>query len=69
MIVVVATTVPPGVTVAGLNAASIASDDTVTVVVQRGSADPAPQLLPVLAEVTVLARIWLPVSGLFTVTE
>ncbi len=69
MIVVVSLSVPPGVTAAGLNAESIASAETVTVVVQRGSADPEPQLLPVLAEVTVLARIWLPVSGLLTVTE
>ena len=40
-----------------------------TVTVQRGSVLPAAQLLPGVAEVTVLARIWLPVSGLFTVTE
>ena len=36
---------------------------------QGGSALPAAQLLPAVAEVTVLARILSPVSGLFTVTE
>ena len=45
------------------------SADTLTVVVQRGSVLPAGQLLPAAAEVTVLARISSPVSGLFTVTE
>ena len=48
---------------------SIGSAETVTVVAHRGSVLPEPQLLPVLAEVTVLARIWSPVSGLCTVTE
>ena len=38
-------------------------------VVQRGSVPPAGQLLPGAAEVRVLARMWLPVSGLLTVTE
>ena len=40
---------------------------TVTVVVQRGSVLPAGQLFPDAAEVTVLARMWSPVSGLCTV--
>ena len=35
---------------------------------QSGSVPPTGQLLPVVAEVTVLARMWLPVSGLATVT-
>ncbi len=38
-------------------------------VVQRGSVLLAGQLLPAVAEVTVLVRMWLPVSGLLTVTE
>ena len=42
---------------------------TSTVAVQRGSAEPVPQLLPIEVEVMVLARMWFPVSGLFTVTE
>ena len=41
----------------------------VTVAAQRGSSEPAPQLLPLEAEVRVLAKILSPVSGLFTVTE
>ena len=48
---------------------AIASWATSTVTVQAGSVPPAGQLPPAVAEVTVLARIWLPVSGLFTVTE
>ncbi len=48
---------------------SITRSETGTVVVQRGSVPPAGQLLPASVEVTVLARMWLPVSGLFTVTE
>ena len=47
----------------------IASSETGTVVVQRGSVLPAGQLLPAAAEVRVLASRWLPVSGLCTVTE
>ena len=69
MIVVVSLIVVPGVAVAGLNAELIVSAETVTAVVQRGSVLPARQLLPVLVEVTVLARILLPVSGVCTVTE
>ena len=42
---------------------------TVTVAVQRASAPPAGQLVPEVADVIVLARILLPVSGLLTVTE
>ena len=38
-------------------------------VAHRGSALPDGQLLPAAADVTVLARILLPVSGLCTVTE
>ena len=41
---------------------------TGTVLVQRGSVDPAAQLLPGAAEVTVLVRMLSPVSGLSTVT-
>ena len=40
----------------------------VTVVAQRGSVLPSGQLFPAAAEVTVLARIPLPVSGLPTFT-
>ncbi len=46
----------------------IVSWDTVTVAAQRGSVLPAGQLLSGEVEVRVLARILLPVSGLFTVT-
>ena len=42
---------------------------TVTVEVHRASVPPAGQLLPAVADVTVLARTLSPVSGLFTVTE
>ncbi len=55
--------------VAVLAVESMSSCDTVTVAAHRGSVPPAGQLLPAEAEVTVLARILLPVSGLFTVTE
>ena len=48
---------------------SMISWNTVTVVVQRGSVLPLAQLLPAAAEVTVLDKMWLPVSGLLTVTE
>ena len=37
--------------------------------VQLAAGLPAGQLLPAVAEVMVLARIWFPVSGFFTVTE
>ena len=42
---------------------------TVTVLVHRASALPDAQLLPAVVEVTVLVMVWLPVSGLLTVTE
>jgi hypothetical protein len=48
---------------------TIVSADMSTVTVQRGSVPPAGQLLPAVAEVTVLVRTPLPVSGLSTVTE
>ena len=62
------TSVPPGITVVALAVKSITRSETGTVAVQRGSVPPAGQLLPAVAEVTVLARMWLPVSGLWTVT-
>ena len=68
-IVVVKRRTAPGVVVAALGVVLIVSWDTVTVAVHRGSVLPDPQLLPAEAELTVLARMWLPVSGLFTVTE
>ena len=40
-----------------------------TVTVHRESVEPDLQLLPAVTEVTVLARILSPRSGLFTVTE
>ena len=55
--------------VAVLAVKSITSWDTVTVAVHRGPGLPAGQLLPDDGELIVLARIMLPVSGLFTVTE
>ena len=49
---------------------SVVALTTVTVAVQAGSVPPPTgQLFPAVAEVTVLARLRLPVSGLFTVTE
>ena len=48
---------------------TIVSADMSTVTVQRGSVPPAGQLFPAVAEVMVLVRTWLPVSGLSTVTE
>jgi hypothetical protein len=68
-IVVVAFSVPPGVTVAGLNVELIDSCDTVTVLAHRGSALPAAQLLPAADDVTVLDKILFPESGVLTVTE
>ena len=59
----------PGVVVATFQLAVIVSWATPTVVVQRGSVLPPAQSLFGEVEVTVLARIMLPVSGLFTVTE
>ena len=68
-IVVVSSSVPPGVTVAALNVESIVSCETVTVAVHRGPGLEAGQLLLADEEVIVLARILSPVSGLSTVTE
>ncbi len=48
---------------------TIVSPLTSTVAVQSGSVPPDGQLLPAVGEVTVLASIWSPVSGLLTVTE
>ena len=62
-------TTEPGVAVDTSELLVIVSTATFTVEVQGGSPLPAAQLLPVVAEVIVLARILLPVSGLFTVTE
>ena len=42
---------------------------TGTELAQRLSVPPAAQLLPAVAEVTVVARTLSPVSGFFTVTE
>ena len=42
---------------------------TVTVAVQRVSTLPLAQLVPSVGDVTVLASVLLPTSGLFTVTE
>jgi hypothetical protein len=62
-------TTPPGVTEVTLEVLVMASEDTVTVEEQAGSVLAAAQLLPSEAEVTVLVRILLPVSGLLTVAE
>ena len=62
-------TTPPGAVVLTFAVLVMVSTATGTLVVQGGSPLPAAQLLPVVAEVIVLARILLPVSGLFTVTE
>ena len=69
VIVVVSSTVAPGVAVPALGVESIASCATVTVAVHRGPGLAAGQLLPADGELIVLARILSPVSGLFTVTE
>ena len=66
---VVYRTTAPGVTVAGLGVFVIDSDDTVTVAEHAGSLLPAAQLVPGAEDVSVVARILFPVSGLFTVTE
>ena len=62
-------TVAPGVVVALLAVLVMLSPDTVTVAVQRGSVLPLAQLVPRVAELTVFASTWLPVTGLATVTE
>ena len=67
--VAVKRTTDPGVVVDTLAPFRIVSCATSTAVAQRGSVLPAAQLLPAAAEVAVLARMWLPVSGLLTVTE
>ena len=48
---------------------TIVRTETTTVAVHRASRLPLAQLLPAVVDVTVLARIPFPVSGLFTVTE
>jgi hypothetical protein len=67
--VVVSRNTPPGVTVGTLAWTTISSWATGTLTVHRGSVLPDAQLLPVVVEVTVLARMPPPVSGLSTVTE
>src|ERR1700688_1648796 len=62
-------TVAPGVAEATVAVLVMVRPCTSTVAAQRASVLPAAQLLPAVAEVIVLARILLPVSGLFTVTE
>ena len=62
-------TTEPGVAVGTSELTVILSWDTVTVAEQRGSVLPAGQSLPGEVEVRVLARIMLPGSGFFTVTE
>jgi hypothetical protein len=62
-------TTDPGVAVDTSELFVIVNTATGTVAVQDGSLLPAAQLLPGVAEVIVVARILLPVSGLFTVTE
>ena len=62
-------TTDPGVAEVTFELATIVSAVTSTAVAQRGSVLPAVQLFPGVAEVRVLARMWLPVSGLCTVTE
>ena len=47
----------------------IVSTETVTVLEHLASVLPLAQLLLAVVEVTVLARVLFPVSGLFTVTE
>jgi hypothetical protein len=61
--------VPPGATVVTFAVLTMVRPDTVTVAVQAAFPLPDAQLLPAVVEVTVLARMPLPVSGLFTVTE
>src|SRR5450755_4192538 len=62
-------TTEPGVVVVTFELFTIVSAATSTVAVQAAAPEPAAQLLPAVVEVTVLARMWSPVSGLFTVTE
>ena len=59
----------PGVALVVLGVALIVRTDTGTLTAQRESVLPLAQLLPVVAEVIVLARLLFPVSGLLTVTE
>ena len=61
-------TIPPGVVVLTSATLVMVNSATDTLVAQRGSVDPDGQLLPAVVEVRVLARVWLPVSGLLTVT-
>ena len=67
--VAVKRTTLPGVVEVTFELLVMASEDTVTAEEQAGSVPAAGQLLPAEAEVRVLARILLPVSGLLTVTE
>ena len=62
-------TTEPGVVVLTPELFTIVSTATLTVAVQAAAPLPAAQLLPGVVEVTVLARMSFPVSGLFTVTE
>ena len=64
-------TTEPGVVLAlfAVTATFSPGTSTGTVDEHRGSVPPDGQLLPAAAEVTVLTRLWFPVSGLATVTE
>src|ERR1700722_170117 len=62
-------TTAPGVVVATFAVSAIVSTATFNVTVQLASVLPEAQLLPVVADVRVLVRMSLPVSGLLTVTE
>jgi hypothetical protein len=62
-------TTDPGVVVATPDVFTIVRTATSTVTEHRASVLPAAQLLPPVAEVTVLAKMSFPMSGLFTVTE
>ena len=55
--------------VAGLAVMAMVSTETLTLLEHRVSVLPLAQLLLDVVEVTVLARVLFPVSGLFTVTE
>ena len=62
-------TTPPGVVDATFAWFTITSCATLMARLQSASVLPGAQVLPVVAEVIVLASTWLPVSGLATVTE
>ena len=61
-------TVAPGVAEDVLAELAMVSPCTATVAAQRASVPPAGQFVPAVADVIVLVRILLPVSGLSTVT-